>query len=86
MLVDVCETLERITGKGEYLDYASYLYQEFSKYPLNRAFNDLRLPYLLKVDSAYESHAVHTYEHLRALAAAYYRSNDPRLRKGMMLR
>ena len=82
MLVDVCETLERITSKGEYLDYAAYLYQEFSKYPLNRAFNDLRLPYLLKVDSAYESHAVHTYEHLRALAAAYYRSNDPRLKKG----
>ncbi len=72
MMTDVCETLYRITGKQEYQDYATYLYQAFSTYSINRAFNDLRYPFLLNRDTLFSGHAVHTYEHLRTLLNAYY--------------
>ena len=85
MLTDVCEVLYRITGQRKYLDYAVYLYQEFSKYPVNRAFNDLRLPHLIHEDSAYQGHAVHTYEQIRSLAAAHQGSNHPQLDQAMQV-
>ncbi len=80
MITDVCETLHRITGKQEYQDYAVYIYQEFSRYPLNRAFNDVRYEYLLK-DFPFQSHSVHTYEHLRTLIYAYFATGYPELEK-----
>ncbi len=72
MITDVCETLYRITGNKKYMDYAVFLYKDFSTYPLNRAFNDIRYEYLLQRDSLFESHAVHTYEHLRTLILTYH--------------
>ena len=72
MFTDVCETLYRITGNKAYDDYAVYLYEAFSTYSINRAFNDLRYPFLLERDSLFTGHAVHTYEHFRSLLQAYY--------------
>lgn len=72
MLTDVCETLFRITKNQIYQDYATYLYKAFSTYSINRSFNDLRYPYLKEKDSLFEGHAVHTYEHIRTMANAYY--------------
>ena len=72
MLTDVCDVLFRITGKKAYQDYSTYLYQAFSRYNINRAFNDLRYPFLLKKDEPFTGHGVHTYEHLRSLLSAYY--------------
>ena len=71
MITDVCETLHRISGEDKYLDYATYLYKAFSTYSINRAFNDLRYPFLMEKDSSYTGHAVHTYEHIRSLVLAY---------------
>ena len=79
MLTDVCETLYRITGKEVYRDYATYLYKAFSTYSINRSFNDMRYPYLMEKDSMFEGHAVHTYEHIRAMVAAYYYTGYPEL-------
>lgn len=79
MLTDVCETLYRITGKDIYQDYATYLYKAFSTYSINRSFNDLRYPYLAEKDSLFAGHAVHTYEHIRALIQAYYHTGYPEL-------
>ncbi len=79
MLTDVCETLYRITGKVAYNDYAVYLYKAFSTYSINRAFNDLRYPFLLEKDSLFTGHAVHTYEHFRSLLLAYYATGYPEL-------
>ncbi len=72
MMTDVCETLHRITGKTIYRDYAVYLYRAFSTYDINRAFNDLRYPFLMKKEEPFTGHGVHTYEHLRTLLNAYY--------------
>ncbi|MEO1261180.1 MAG: beta-L-arabinofuranosidase domain-containing protein [Bacteroidota bacterium] len=72
MMSDVCETLFRITGKKIYQEYATYLYRAFSTYNINRAFNDVRYPFLLKKEEPFTGHGVHTYEHLRTLLDAYY--------------
>ncbi|MCI4667120.1 MAG: glycoside hydrolase family 127 protein [Bacteroidia bacterium] len=72
MMTDVCESLYRITAKQEYANYASYLYRAYSTYNVNRAFNDIRYPFLVKKDEPFSAHGVHTYEHLRSLLSAYY--------------
>jgi len=80
MFTDVCETLNRITKNQSYQDYATYLYKAFSTYSINRSFNDLRYTYLIEKDSLFEGHAVHTYEHIRTLANAYYNTGYPELK------
>ncbi|MEL6843393.1 MAG: beta-L-arabinofuranosidase domain-containing protein, partial [Bacteroidota bacterium] len=80
MMTDVCESLHRITGKQEYQEYATYLYRAFSTYSVNRAFNDMRYPFLAKKDSLFTGHGVHTYEHLRTLINAYYNTGYPELK------
>lgn len=72
MMTDVCETLFRITNNQKYQDYATYLYRSFSTYPLNRAFNDMRYPFLMERDSLFQGHGAHVYEHIRPLINAYY--------------
>ncbi len=79
MLTDVCETLFRITGNIDYQNYATYLYKAFSTYAINQSFNDLRYPYLMKRDSLFKGHAVHTYEHIRTVVNAYYNTGYPEL-------
>ena len=81
MLTDVCETLYRITSNKAYQNYATYLYKAFSTYSVNRSFNDLRYPYLIEKDSLYQGHAVHTYEHIRTMANAYYNTGYKELEK-----
>lgn len=72
MMTDVCETLFRITNKEVYQSYSVYLYQAFSTFNINRAFNDVRYPFLIKKEEPFTGHGVHTYEHLRTLLNAYY--------------
>ena len=79
MLTDVCETLYRITGTKDYQKYATYLYQSFSTYPLNRAFNDMRYSFLMEKDSLFQGHGAHVYEHMRPLINAYYNTGYPEL-------
>ena len=81
MLTDVCETLYRITGNKTYKDYAVYLYRAFSTYSINRAFNDLRYPYLAERDSLFTGHGVHTYEHFRTLINAAYQTGYPEMQE-----
>jgi DUF1680 family protein len=78
MMTDICETLFRLTNEKKYLDYAVYLYKEFSRYPINRAFNDVGYNYLME-DSLFKAHSAHTYEHLRTLLLAYKVTGYPEL-------
>ncbi|MEM8907788.1 MAG: beta-L-arabinofuranosidase domain-containing protein [Bacteroidota bacterium] len=80
MLTDVCETLHRITQNQAYQDYAVYLYQAFSTYNINRAFNDLRYPFLVKEQVSFTGHGVHTYEHFRTLLNAYHQTGYEELK------
>jgi uncharacterized protein len=77
---DVLENLYRLTGKIAYRDYALFLYKDFSAYNLNE---DAQLGKLLDTSQPLKGHGVHTYEHLRSLAAAYYASGNPVLKKAM---
>ncbi len=80
MMTDVCETLHRITGNKKYNDFAVYLYQEFSTYPNERNYNDMRYEYLMDADTLFVGHGAHTYEHLRSLLLAYYSTDYPQLK------
>jgi len=80
MITDVCEWLYRLTGDITYQEYATFLYKAFSTYNINRAFNDLRYPFLVERDSLFTGHGVHTYEHFRTMAQAYYATGYPELK------
>jgi hypothetical protein len=68
MLSDVLERLYDLTGDARYAAYLVFLYRAFSAEPLAE---DARLGTLLDPTQPFAGHGVHTYEHLRALAAAY---------------
>jgi uncharacterized protein len=77
---DVLDNLYRLTGKVKYRDYALFLYKDFSIQKLNE---DAQLAKLLDTTILFQSHGVHTYEHLRSLTAAYYASGNPGLKKAL---
>lgn len=74
---DVLESLYRITKDEKYRDYSLFLYANFSSEILEE---DAQLSKLLDVNIALKGHGVHTYEHLRSLAAAYSASGNPQLK------
>jgi DUF1680 family protein len=80
MFTDVLEALFRLTRRTVYLDYALFLYNDFSIQPLNE---DARYPRLIDSADRLRGHGVHTYEHLRAVAAAFYASGSPALGKAL---
>ncbi len=71
---DVLEQLYALTKKQGYMDYALFLYEDFSKQTLNE---DAQFHKLLDIDLPLKGHGVHTYEHLRSVVAAYYASGNP---------
>lgn len=77
---DVMEDLYRMTKNQQYLDYALFLYRDFSEQVLNE---DAQYSKLLQQDVMLKGHGVHTYEHLRSLAAAAYASGNPELFRAM---
>ncbi len=79
-ITDVIESLYRITGKQAYRDYCLFLYEDFSKQPLNE---DAQYAKLVNDSIFLKGHSVHTYEHLRSLAAAYQASGNVDLKKAM---
>ncbi len=80
VFTDVLEKLYRITGKPVYRDYIVFLYRDFSANKLNE---DAQLQKLLNRQLALKGHGVHTYEHLRTVAAAYYASGDDSLYRAL---
>lgn len=76
VFTDVLENLYRITKNEMYRDYCLFLYKDFSTEVLNEDAQYKKL-----IDSNYKlnGHGVHTYEHVRAVAAAYYVSGNPLL-------
>lgn len=79
-ITDVFESLYRITGKGVYRDYCLFLYKDFSEQTLNE---DAQYNKLINDTIMLFGHGVHTYEHLRSLAAAYYASGNPELKHAL---
>ncbi|MEP7127667.1 MAG: beta-L-arabinofuranosidase domain-containing protein [Chitinophagales bacterium] len=74
---DVLEKLYQLTGNQQYLDYCLFLYKDFSQQILNE---DAQYKKLIDSALALQGHGVHTSEHLRSVAAAYYASGNPDLK------
>lgn len=70
---DVLEDLYRLTKNEKYLDYALFLYKDFSENKLNE---DAQYAKLMNENLMLNGHGVHTYEHLRSLAAAHFASGN----------
>jgi uncharacterized protein len=77
---DVLEDMYRLTNNPQYLDYALFLYKDFSLAVLNE---DAQYAKLVQSDLMLKGHGVHTYEHLRSLAAAAYQSGNAELMRAM---
>jgi uncharacterized protein len=77
---DVLENLYRITGRELYLDYSLFFYKDFSGQVLNE---DAQYKKLADTTLLLKGHGVHTYEHLRTVAAAYYASGNPVLKTAL---
>ena len=80
MFTDVLEALYRLTGKEAYLDYALFLYRDFSEATLHE---DAQYAKLSNPAYHLQGHGVHTYEHIRAVAAAAYASGSPSLQRAL---
>jgi DUF1680 family protein len=79
-ITDVFENLYRITGKEVYRDYCLFLYEDFSRQTLNE---DAQFAKVVDDTASLKGHSVHTYEHLRSLAAAYHASGSLELKQAM---
>lgn len=77
MFCDVLDRLHQLTGEAAYLEYARWLYLEYSRQPLSQ--DDLQLPHLLDPAYRFQAHGVHTYEQIRALLTAACAGPDPQL-------
>jgi len=80
MFVDILESLYRLTGRTIYRDYSLFLYKDFSSQTLQE---DAQYKKLIDPSYRLQGHGVHTYEHLRAVADAYYASGNPLLGRAL---
>lgn len=80
VFTDVLEDIYLKTGNRKYLDYALYLYKDFSVHELNE---DAQFKKLIDKSVMLTGHGVHTYEHLRVVALAYYVSGNPEIKKAL---
>ncbi|NTW25975.1 MAG: hypothetical protein HGA37_14855, partial [Lentimicrobium sp.] len=80
VFTDMLDRLFQLTGKQDYLNYALFLYQDFSQ---NILAEDAQYPKIL--DSTYRNkeHGVHTYEHLRPLTMAWIASGNTKLKTAL---
>jgi len=80
---DVLDQMYQLTGDQKYRDYAAFLYLNFSKNFSSE--KDAQLHNILDPNFKLQSHAVHTYEHLRPLILAAYASGSPELNKALQI-
>jgi DUF1680 family protein len=69
--------LYKITKDQKFLDYIPFLYRDFSSQNLNEDAQQFKL---LNASVPLMGHSVHTYEHLRTVAAAYQATGDSSLK------
>ncbi|WP_160300676.1 beta-L-arabinofuranosidase domain-containing protein [Kiritimatiella glycovorans] len=88
MYVDVCEWLYRLTGEKKYVEYAEFLYRQYSE-SNDIGPDDIKLDVLLDPEIPLEGHGAHVAEHFRVpffLACAtgkdiYYKASQAALEK-----
>ncbi len=83
VITDVLDRLHQLTGRAAYRAYLVWLYQEYSQSPQSQA--DIQYGHLRDPAYRFKDHGVHTYEHLRPLAAAVYASGNPALAQALAM-
>ncbi|MFN8354896.1 MAG: glycoside hydrolase family 127 protein [Spirosomataceae bacterium] len=78
---DVLYRLYYLTGNAKYMEYAVFLYHDFSNNPTSE--KDAQLNNILDTNYRLQSHGVHTYEHIRPLIVAAFGSNQPNLHQAL---
>jgi len=80
---DILDRMYHLTGERMYWDYALFLYLNFSdNYSSEK---DVQLKNILNPDYRFQSHGVHTYEHLRSLIVATYASDNAEMKKALSI-
>lgn len=82
VFTDILDRLFQLTKQERYLDYALWLYTEYSESELSA--DDVRYTHLTDPAYKFQAHGVHTYEHLRSLLTAVYASGNPFLEKALL--
>jgi DUF1680 family protein len=77
VFTDILDRLDQLTGDERYLDYARWLYAEYSRQPLSQ--DDIQLTHLLDPEYPFKAHGVHTYEQIRSLLTAVYSGDNPQV-------
>lgn len=77
VFTDVLDRLYQLTGKEKYINYALFLYKNFSE---NVLAEDAQFAKIMNPAYRLKEHGVHTYEQLRPLALAYFTTGNPKLK------
>jgi hypothetical protein len=80
---DVLDKMYQLTGERKYLEYAVFLYDNFSATHQSEA--DAQLQNILNPAYKLQSHGVHTFEHLRSLIVATYASGRQDLKEALAI-
>lgn len=80
---DVLDKMYQITGDKKYVDYALFLYLDFSK--TYQSEKDVQLDNIFNPNYKLQSHGVHTFEHIRPLIVATYATENPELKKALAI-
>ena len=78
---DVLDRMWQRTRDRKYLDYAAFLYQDFST--THQSECDAQLGNILDPGYRLKSHGAHTYEHLRPLSVAGWATGDAKLQEAL---
>ncbi|WP_375443847.1 beta-L-arabinofuranosidase domain-containing protein [uncultured Fibrella sp.] len=81
VFTDVLDRLYQLTNNRKYLDYALFLYTDYSKNTVSET--DVQLGNILNDSYLMHGHGVHSYEHLRPLTVAYWASGDAQLKQAL---
>lgn len=81
VFTDVLDRIYQLTNNQKYLDYALFLYQDYSKNTVSET--DVQLSNILNNRYLMKGHGVHSYEHLRPLTVAYWASGDAQLKTAL---
>ena len=77
VFTDILDRLYQLTTDKQYLAYAHWFYEEYSRQPLSQ--DDIPIANLLDPNHRFKAHGVHTYEQLRSLLAATVAAADSQL-------
>ncbi|MHC0442884.1 beta-L-arabinofuranosidase domain-containing protein [Flavobacterium sp. 3-210] len=80
---DVLDKMYQISGDKKYVEYALFLYQDFSK--TYQSEKDAQLANILNPNYKLQSHGVHTFEHLRPLIVAAYAATNSELQNALAI-